>query len=661
MSLQIWSSLSQWLATVANRRLHKKSDLGWRKSTRKFEWNGSYELEARMVLSGVPPTISAIPDITIAEDHASPELLFTVKDPDTPASELVITTHSSNTVLIPADNISLESHGSDHLLRIRPADDKYGGPATVEVRVSDGTNTAKEAIRVTVTPVNDPPTTVGLLDVRATSGGAATVIDLFKAFDDLEDADNQLTYSVTGNSNPALFSSIAIDQRAGTLTLKTAPSANGTAELTLRATDRQGAYVERSSAQRTVPVYYRFYGSEGVDYPELRELGLQPLTFVSYFALFDRKDNVYDFSDFRESKLTWALSDFFADVDPSIPVSVNIELHDYDNSVQGRNNLAEVIHLAQRIRPDLEFGYYSLLPERNWWVPIQYDKLQRDLAAGLTTWYTNRAEALTNAYIDWTKRNAAYRTQALSPQVGGGTLAGRVDSIQPSLYTFYRSQLAKRKESVGVTFNGTTDTILSIGHSFHDGDAIRFVTPNLPLGLNITTTYFVLNANEDSFQLALESQAGAVNFAAGSARANIAFPWTPYEADPDVANWDVYAQYNIAEARKFNKPVYAWLSPSMAGAGVIHLDEQFFLQQLRTTAALADGVILWEPSLRTEDFHLSQDWYRALKTFMKENTSPDTALKVTVVPPSSTITTKTIPTIKLKEDSAGSAIDLDAY
>ena len=71
-----------------------------------------------------------------------------------------------------------------------------------------------------------------------------TVIDLFAAFADTEDADASLTYTITANTNPALFAAIPIDGTAGTMTLDYAPNANGTANITVRATDTTGLWVE---------------------------------------------------------------------------------------------------------------------------------------------------------------------------------------------------------------------------------------------------------------------------------------------------------------------------------------------------------------------------------------------------------------------------------
>ena len=92
-------------------------------------------------------------------------------------------------------------------------------------------------VTVTVAPVNQPPTTVGIPDVFVAEEAGDTVIDLFAAFDDPEDPDSVLDYTIQSNTNSALFASTPINGALGTLTLDFAPNANGTAEITVRATD----------------------------------------------------------------------------------------------------------------------------------------------------------------------------------------------------------------------------------------------------------------------------------------------------------------------------------------------------------------------------------------------------------------------------------------
>ena len=102
---------------------------------------------------------------------------------------------------------------------------------------------------VTVTPVNDLPTsdltTSGLPDVAVNEDAPDTLVDLWAAFSD-EDPDNQLTYTVVGNTNPALFSSVTVDAATGKLVLNYAANVSGAADITVRATDTGSGAAQES-------------------------------------------------------------------------------------------------------------------------------------------------------------------------------------------------------------------------------------------------------------------------------------------------------------------------------------------------------------------------------------------------------------------------------
>ena len=75
----------------------------------------------------------------------------------------------------------------------------------------------------------DAPTTSGISDVSVLEDASNTVINLFGAFEDAEDADEDLIYTVTENTNPSLFTATIIDPINGFLTLDYAPNQNGPA------------------------------------------------------------------------------------------------------------------------------------------------------------------------------------------------------------------------------------------------------------------------------------------------------------------------------------------------------------------------------------------------------------------------------------------------
>ena len=99
-----------------------------------------------------------------------------------------------------------------------------------------------------VVPVgaNTKPTTSGIADVTVNEDAADTSIDLDSAFADKEDADSALTYKINGNSNASLFASgyPAISGSPRKLILRYATNANGSSNITIRATDSGGLFVE---------------------------------------------------------------------------------------------------------------------------------------------------------------------------------------------------------------------------------------------------------------------------------------------------------------------------------------------------------------------------------------------------------------------------------
>jgi len=98
-----------------------------------------------------------------------------------------------------------------------------------------------------------PPTTSGIADVYVDEDAADIVIQLYSAFDDVEDGAENLTYELVGNTDPSLFNSVGIEGYGG-LVLDFAPDAFGEAVLTVRATDTANQSVETSFTVHVAPV-----------------------------------------------------------------------------------------------------------------------------------------------------------------------------------------------------------------------------------------------------------------------------------------------------------------------------------------------------------------------------------------------------------------------
>jgi hypothetical protein len=103
-----------------------------------------------------PPTITPIPNQTIAEDGSTGALSFTVGDEETAPAALSVTAGSSNTTLVPNANLALGGSGANRSITVTPAANQNGS-TNITVTVSDGGESASTSFTVTVTAVPDPP------------------------------------------------------------------------------------------------------------------------------------------------------------------------------------------------------------------------------------------------------------------------------------------------------------------------------------------------------------------------------------------------------------------------------------------------------------------------------------------------------------------------
>ncbi len=103
-------------------------------------------------------------------------------------------------------------------------------------------------VALTVTPVNDAPTvTMPIPDQNPPEDSAPIVLHLNAYFGDVDVATNSdvLTYTVTGNDNPAI---VATGVVGPDLTLTFPPNVNGVAHVTVHAQDAAGAAIDDTFA-----------------------------------------------------------------------------------------------------------------------------------------------------------------------------------------------------------------------------------------------------------------------------------------------------------------------------------------------------------------------------------------------------------------------------
>ena len=106
-------------------------------NTAGLESNPSQTLNYTSPAQNQPPTISSIANQTIFEDTPTGIVSFTVGDPDTALSNLVLSASSSNTNLIANTSFVFGGSGANRTLSYSPRPDQSGS-AVITVTVSDG-------------------------------------------------------------------------------------------------------------------------------------------------------------------------------------------------------------------------------------------------------------------------------------------------------------------------------------------------------------------------------------------------------------------------------------------------------------------------------------------------------------------------------------------
>jgi hypothetical protein len=181
--------------------------------------------------------------------------------------------------------------------------------------------------------VNKTPTTTGISNVTINSGDPDTLVDLFSAFADDKDADDKLIYTLAGNTNPSLFTSTAIDSASGKLTLAYAPNAIGSSDLTLRATDTGGLFVETTftvTIQPPVASPLVVNGTDANDTIVLKQSGTNVMVWINHDPASDPADITRTLASITSISINGGLGDDtfaldFAAGDPIPSGGLNID------------------------------------------------------------------------------------------------------------------------------------------------------------------------------------------------------------------------------------------------------------------------------------------------------------------------------------------------
>ncbi|EMD1213793.1 tandem-95 repeat protein, partial [Vibrio alginolyticus] len=203
---------------------------------------------------GVSESTTVNVDVTPVNDAPVATNDNAVTDEDTPVTIDVL----PNDTDVDGDKLSIESasvpetQGTveivDGKLVFTPADN-FHGDAEITYTITDGALTDQATVNVTVNAVNDTPVVESnIADQTLAEDFTLYSIDLNSAFSDVDNADGELTFSVSGNSNIQ----VAIVNGIATFT----PTAdwNGSEALTFTATDPSGESVSQTVNFTVAPV-----------------------------------------------------------------------------------------------------------------------------------------------------------------------------------------------------------------------------------------------------------------------------------------------------------------------------------------------------------------------------------------------------------------------
>ena len=162
---------TQWFTNYPSGANTNWNQLNWISWENDATYNTTFYLDDFGATNFVPlyitpqppvPVITGLTDTTIAVNSSTGPLAFTVVDPAVPASALTLTVSSSNSRLLPTNNIVLAGAGTNRTLNVIPAIDQ-SGLGTVSVTADNGTFHATQSFQVTV--LVEPPLSIS-------SGGA---------------------------------------------------------------------------------------------------------------------------------------------------------------------------------------------------------------------------------------------------------------------------------------------------------------------------------------------------------------------------------------------------------------------------------------------------------------------------------------------------------
>ena len=588
-------------------------------------------LENRTLLSATPLTLDALNLDSFEDDpqlDVELEQHFSVDDSGRQIDYSV-------EIEFGAELIEAFTFDEQNVLQLNLAENRYGDAAFAILADGGAGNRELLPVNLSLESGNDAPTTTGILDRYVTSDAQRTVIDLHAVFDDVEDGPEGLRYTVVNNSNVGLFESVNIDHSLGQLILDHVDGVTGVADLTVIATDSGGLSVGMQP-QNDLKLLNQIYGVNGTS-PDTNELGMDELDLWTGWRFFDPVNGVYQTDELSTEKFERYLTSPEY-TDPNVVHVFNIETDDHVNTAEGRDNFAELLNFSKTVNPDLEIGVYRIMPEKIWNAPTHIIRGLDHQEMGISTFSSRSVDYYQDALEAWKSRNQLYRTETVSAEYGGGTVAELVDHVNPSLYT-PKLDFLEHWRPVVLDDAANTLTIGGTGPSFDNVELVQLKIANdaqLENGLEVEQNYYVINLQGDTFQISDTPNGPAIDFGDefsgrifAAATGDLQYTFH----DSNVRYWHAYAESSVEEARKFGKPVYAWISPSIRGLGVEQLSYDFFRWQLEVLRPIVDGIVVYQTPAYSGDFYTQQSWWQAIDDFHESLTQSANEFRISVGDP----------------------------
>lgn len=184
------------------------------------------------------PSIAAIPSQNTSED-TSLTVNLAINDPDGP-NGLLVGASSSNTGVIPNNNLLVAGSGLNRTLTVTPAAER-SGTANITVSVRDGGGlSSSTTFALTVAAVNDPPTIdpIGNVTVAEDSGEFTVDLTGISAGPGESQAMSVSVSVAPGGIIDDIVRSYSSPQATGSLLFKLRPNAFGSATVTVTVLDR---------------------------------------------------------------------------------------------------------------------------------------------------------------------------------------------------------------------------------------------------------------------------------------------------------------------------------------------------------------------------------------------------------------------------------------